>query len=955
MKIYLVILTCLLLSNAFFAANIQAQTVYKGGNLVINADSDVPSNVATITTIDGNLILEGGLGPSLKFSFALLNEVQGDLTIHVDLVHFPQFPALKVLKGNLTISGLNEFFPSPNIRAIGSALRVLTRIGGDLTIRDNTILELPDFTALTSIGGNILIRKNRFLGGISGFGALTSIGGSVDISNNPALSYCCGLIPIVDNTLMPGGTTTISNNGGGCSNFTKITNICLHSIEIKQDSDVPADLSSLTKILGNLNISGDLSTFPDFSALKVVEGSISIYSLSHATLTTLDDIFPALDIIRGALVITGNNTSQVISGFNELDRVGGSIWLTNNSGLRSISGFAKLHTLSSLFIDGNRALETLSGFAELINLKGHFSLINNRKLTTVSGFEKLSRVGGELELGVTELFSSGNMSLTTLPSFSALTSVGEDLTIESNAALASTPPFPVLKRVGGDLKVNRNLAIKTISGFGSLTSIGGDANFHSNSALATVSDFGSLVSIGGALSFWLNGALADLPAFSSLTKVGGELRITRNDMLSSCCGIFPFVSGTLTLGGGTDIDKNAAGCNSVSDVKANCGSTRTLRALSTDLTATSAAGRVIFDVAANVPWAITNSDTWISSITPKTGSDNQTITIVYDENTDPVQRDAVLTLSATGVGATETMNINLTQAAAPPVSSTPSVARQLSANKTDIPVTADAGKAIFDVAANVPWEITNSDTWISSITPKTGSDNQTITIVYDENTDKMQRDAVLTLAATGVGATETMNINLTQAAAAPVPSTPSVARQLSANKTNIPVNADAGRAIFDVAANVPWEITNSDTWISSITPKTGSANQTITIVYDENTDKMQRVAALTLAATGVGATETMNINLTQAAAAPVSSTPSVARQLSANKTNIPVNADAGRVIFDVAANVPWAITNSDTWISSITPKTGSANQTITIVYDENTNNVQRDGGSYAFCDRCRSD
>ena len=107
MKTYLVILTCLLLSNTFFAANIQAQTAYTGGNLVINADSDVPSNAAMITTITG------------------------DLTIHADLAPFPQFPALKVVEGNLTISNLDGDVFFSSLRSTPSALGALTRIGGE--------------------------------------------------------------------------------------------------------------------------------------------------------------------------------------------------------------------------------------------------------------------------------------------------------------------------------------------------------------------------------------------------------------------------------------------------------------------------------------------------------------------------------------------------------------------------------------------------------------------------------------------------------------------------------------------------------------------------------------------------------------------------------------------------------------------------------------------------------
>ena len=63
--------------------------------------------------------------------------------------------------------------------------------------------------------------------------------------------------------------------------------------------------------------------------------------------------------------------------------------------------------------------------------------------------------------------------------------------------------------------------------------------------------------------------------------------------------------------------------------------------------------------------------------------------------------------SATGVGATERVEITLTQAAA---------ARQLSADKASIPLTADAASVAFNVTANVPWEITKSDAPASWIT-----------------------------------------------------------------------------------------------------------------------------------------------------------------------------------------------------------------------------------------------
>ena len=281
--------------------------------------------------------------------------------------------------------------------------------------------------------------------------------------------------------------------------------------------------------------------------------------------------------------------------------------------------------------------------------------------------------------------------------------------------------------------------------------------------------------------------------------------------------------------------------------------------------------------------------------TSKTGRDNQEITIEYKENTAGINRKAILTLAATGTG-TERVTITLTQAAA---------ARQLATDKTRIPVTVDAGDAIFNVTANVPWEITKRDTddWITTISHETGSANQEITITYQVNTTFTSRDAVLTLAATGAGATEMFEITITQAAAVP--------RILSASTTSFTPTATAGNVTFEVSANVPWEITKRDTddWITDISPDTGSDRRRVTITYNQNTTSTSREAILTLAATDAG-TESETITITQAAA-------TGARILSASTTSLTPTAAAGNVTFDVTANVDWAITKRDTasWIS----------------------------------------
>ena len=516
------------------------------------------------------------------------------------------------------------------------------------------------------------------------------------------------------------------------------------------------------------------------------------------------------------------------------------------------------------------------------------SLTINSDADVPSDVATITTIDGTLKIGGT---------ITSFPNFAALKVVETHLQIlrlSSTTLTTLTDIFPALREVKMNLSINLNPELTTVSGFDMLTTIAGKLTIFSNAKLTTISGFGAITSIG--------------------TFSDASIDISKNGMLSSCCGLIRFVDGTAPPTGSTTYD-NAPGCNSPAEIIADC---RTLAATPSSLTPTAAEGMATFDVTADTPWEITNSDTWITSIMPKTGSDNQTITISYEENTSIDTRKAILTLAATETGATEMVEITLTQAGA---------ARKLLTDKTDISVNADVTSATFNVIANVPWRINKrvADTFVTTISPQTGNNNQTITITYEENTAITNRKAILTLEATDAG-TEMVTITLTQAEAA---------RELSANKTRITVNADQTSATFNVTANVPWKITNSDTWITSFLPETGSDNQKITITYEENTAITSREATLTLAATGTGATEMVPITLTQAAAA---------RKLSADKPNITVLDVAGSVTFNVIANVPWAITNSDTWITSFLPVsgTGSDNQTITITYEENTTGASRE-------------
>ena len=155
----------------------------------------------------------------------------------------------------------------------------------------------PSFAALTTVGG-IVVSNNTLLATISGFGVLATISGNVDIERNGALSSCCGLLSIADESLVPTGTLTIENNASGCNSKTEITTDCVlpevvhdGDLAIASDGDLPGNETTLTRIKGDLTISGTITTFPNFAALEVVEGNLEIKDITTATLVDLSGYF----------------------------------------------------------------------------------------------------------------------------------------------------------------------------------------------------------------------------------------------------------------------------------------------------------------------------------------------------------------------------------------------------------------------------------------------------------------------------------------------------------------------------------------------------------------------------------------------------------------------------------------------------------------------------------------
>ena len=585
--------------------NSPAEIIADCRSVSINAPDDVPGDVATIETI-------------------------GDLTIGGTIATFPDFAALTAVEGNLIIRGLTD----TNLTDLANIFLLLETVGGDLLIQNNANLltiagfvalrevggnveigsatlgqgngaltAAPALNALTTIGGNLLIANNGSLTTAPVLSGLTTLTGNFTVQDNTQLASCCDLLRVFDDVVRSGVTSLISGNAAGCEGETETRTACApppvildKTVTITADGEVPDNATEVTRITGNLEISGTITSFPNFAVLEVVQGNLTIDNITTGTLTDLSGIFPALDSVYGTLTIQNQTVVQTIAGFASLDSVGGGISIINNkaslttlppfdalkgveggitiednAGLTTVSGFTALTTITgSLNIrarvispttrgPGNIALTTVSGFGALTSIEGSLELVSNPVLTALPTFPELTSIDGDF-------FIDTNIALTSVSGFGVLESVGNDLYIEDNALLVTLPPFGALSRVGQDIIISSNAKLTPLSGFGALTTVR-DININNNDALTEISSFvAKLTGIGGSITIAGNDVLATISGFDMLASVTDNLGIgdAGNLVLTTLptFAALTTIGGSLRFVGNRDLDGFTALCES---------------------------------------------------------------------------------------------------------------------------------------------------------------------------------------------------------------------------------------------------------------------------------------------------------------------------------------------------------------------------------------------------------
>lgn len=316
-------------------------------------------------------------------------------------------------------------------------------------------------------------------------------------------------------------------------------------------------------------------------------------------------------------------------------------------------------------------------------------------------------------------------------------------------------------------------------------------------------------------------------------------------------------------------------------------------------------GTAGFSIASNTNWQIAENAPWLSA-NPPSGLGNGTVTLTATPNISTNNRTVNVLVSGDGVAD---QIVAVTQTGAP-------------ANLTITPpsqvVTASAGQVTVQISANVNWALSSSNSW-ATLSQPSGTGDATVTISYDENTTSAQRTVTLSLSSPGQP-TQTATILQNAAATGPI---------LTVSPSSQQVPAAAGQTTLQVTSNVSWTANTSQSW-ATVSPTSGSGNQTLIVSYTQNTTGSPRSAMVILTTPGL---PPQMATITQAAG--------TSATLSILPASITVEHPADCVTFTVSSNTSWTASSQTAWVTSVTPASGSGNGTVTVCYEENNSGSLR--------------
>lgn len=292
----------------------------------------------------------------------------GEFCVNDDLIVKDRNPQeLNPLTRITEIKGSLIFFHNPAVREFPT-FSALRRIGGDLSISDNSDLVGMSLSGLEAVDGGIYVADNPMLARLTLSEDLTSATSLTVLLNSRLRVFQSGVSEIE-------GDVVLSGNGS------------LETIE----------LATLGRIGGNLYISEN----PELRRLRLpsLTSAGGVFHLADSALEALATSDVALEN-TGWVRITDNPSLRYLVFSTPLNTP--RLEITDNPNLRSISGELLIRpafgtTSTFVIIHDNPTLTDLTGLESISEVEFLF-IERNELLKEIPNFQKLLNVGGSLRI-----------------------------------------------------------------------------------------------------------------------------------------------------------------------------------------------------------------------------------------------------------------------------------------------------------------------------------------------------------------------------------------------------------------------------------------------------------------------------------------------------------------------------------------------------------------------------
>lgn len=221
------------------------------------------------------------------------------------------------------------------------------------------------------------------------------------------------------------------------------------------------------------------------------------------------------------------------------------------------------------------------------------------------------------------------------------------------------------------------------------------------------------------------------------------------------------------------------------------------------------------------------------------------------------------------------------------------------------------------ISANCSWSISYSASWLT-VTPLSGSNNETVKVSADKNSTGQERTVTLTIQG---GNAPTRNVVVTQGKGTEEP----IVKTLSSNTTSLSFEAKEESKTFTISSNTNWTISKPD-WCN-ISASSGNGNSDIVVTASENPSKDQRSGQIVISGEGVNS---VTISVSQKGKD---------ISLSVNVSSLSFESKEESKSFSISSNTNWSISKPD-WCT-LSASSGNGNSDIVVTVAENPNKEQR--------------